>query len=172
MTTRLSGLTTTASLPAPALIREISVSGRQVVISPSSRRISAIALASLGRIAASSIASLVKAASRMCVPIAFSSRTTRCGVTGAGAGPAAGGAAALAVGRATGGRAAGGMAGGGVPAGTTEPPRSGFVEGGPSHARAARARARAASGVESRVSAFIGRPGRGKGLMPRGRGPS
>jgi hypothetical protein len=42
------------ALPAAALTREISLSGRHVVIKPSRRRISASAFSSLGRITSSS----------------------------------------------------------------------------------------------------------------------
>ena len=59
ITASVSALTGTALFPAAALMREISLSSRQVVISPSSRRISSSALASLPRSVGSSSASLV-----------------------------------------------------------------------------------------------------------------
>ena len=59
ITRSVSALTATAPWPAAAFTRESSLSSRQVVISPSSRRISASALPSLSRSAGSSSTSVV-----------------------------------------------------------------------------------------------------------------
>ncbi len=79
ITASVSGPTVAARLPAPALIRDTSLSSRQVVMSASRRRISAIAASNVAWSAAASCASSVKAARTRCVPMALPSTVTRSG---------------------------------------------------------------------------------------------